>query len=147
MILRLSAEHLSEIAAVERACFSTPWSEASLSILLQESNVGFCAMCDGKIVGYGGMQCILDEGQITDIAVIPEYRRRGIGAMILSALLEHARQTELSVIFLEVRISNAPALGLYRDRFGFEILGVRRNFYTHPKEDAYNMRLVLHRGT
>ena len=91
-------------------------------------------------VGYGGMQCVLDEGQITDIAVLPAYRRRGIGAMILDALIAHARRQKLYAIFLEVRESNLPALSLYRDRFGFEVLGLRKGFYSHPKEDAYILR-------
>ena len=142
-LLLLTEERLSEVAEVERACFSTPWSEASLRMLLEEQNVAFLAEIDGKTVGYGGMQCILDEGQITDIAVLPEYRRRGIAAMILSRLIQYAREKALSVIFLEVRESNLPALSLYRDRFGFEVLGVRRGFYSSPKEDAYNMRLLL----
>lgn len=142
-VTRLTREHLSAVAAVERECFSTPWSENSLAMLTEEPNVGFVAFCDGRIVGYGGMQCILDEGQITDIAVLPAYRRRGIAAELLCGLLSYAREQGLSVIFLEVRESNAPALSLYRDRFGFEVLGVRRGFYSHPKEDAYNMRLLL----
>ena len=139
----LTADRLSEIAEVERACFSTPWSENALRMLTEEPNVGFFVEYDGKIIGYGGMQCVLDEGQITDIAVLPAYRRRGIGAMILDALIAHARRQKLYAIFLEVRESNLPALSLYRDRFGFEVLGLRKGFYSHPKEDAYNMRLLL----
>lgn len=139
----LSEEHLAAVAEVEAACFSTPWSVASLRMLTESPNVAFVAKIGDRVVGYGGMQCILDEGQITDIAVLPEYRRRGIAAELLERLLLHARENGLSVIFLEVRESNLPALSLYRDRFGFEVIGVRRGFYTHPKEDAYNMRLLL----
>ena len=142
-VLPLTREHLSAVADVERVCFSTPWSEDSLAMLTEDPNVGFVAFCDGRIVGYGGMQCVLDEGQITDIAVLPAYRRRGIAAAILSRLITYAGAHALNVIFLEVRESNTPALSLYRDRFGFEVIGVRRGFYSHPKEDAYNMRLVL----
>ena len=134
---------LPEIAALERACFSTPWSEESLAMLTEDGNVGFYVRIDGVVVGYGGMQCVLDEGQITDIAVHPDYRRRGIAAAILAAMIDYGRSNGLSVFFLEVRVSNAPAIALYRDRFGFEVLGKRRNFYQHPKEDAWNMRLLL----
>lgn len=140
---RLVRDRLSEIAEVERECFSTPWSADALAMLTEEPNVGFFVECDGRIVGYGGMQCVLDEGQITDIAVLPAFRRRGIAAAILEALLGYAREHSLNVIFLEVRESNLPALSLYRDRFGFEVLGIRKGFYSHPKEDAYNMRLLL----
>ena len=134
---------LPEIAALERACFSTPWSEESLAMLTEDGNVGFYVRIDGVVVGYGGMQCVLDEGQITDIAVHPDYRRRGIAAAILAAMIDYGRSNGLSVFFLEVRVSNAPAIALYRDRFGFETLGTRRNFYQNPKEDAWNMRLLL----
>ena len=139
----VDASVLPELAALEKVCFSTPWSEESLSILIADGNIGFYVRLDGVVVGYGGMQCVLDEGQITDIAVHPEYRRRGIAAAILQAMIDHGRSIGLSVFFLEVRVSNQPAIALYRDRFGFEVLGTRRNFYQHPREDAWNMRLLL----
>ena len=140
---RLLPEHLSAVAEVERACFSTPWSENALRILTEEPHVGFVFERDGMILGYGGMQCVLDEGQITDIAVLPEHRRQGIAASLLTALIDHARAVGLRVIYLEVRESNIPALSLYRDRFGFEVIGVRKNFYSQPRENAYNMQLIL----
>lgn len=143
VLKRVGREDLPALAEIERACFSTPWSEASLAMLTEEPNVAFVAFLDGAAVGYGGMQCILDEGQITDVAVLPSHRRRGIGAELLGALVGYARETGLSVLFLEVRESNLPAISLYRDRFGFEILGVRKGFYSHPRENAYNMRLLL----
>ena len=142
-VSRIVPDILSEIAEIERECFSTPWSAEALSILTVEPNVGFYIACDGRAVGYIGMQTVLDEGQITDIAVIPSYRRRGIARNLLAALIEYARANAINVLFLEVRESNLPALSLYRDTFGFEIVGVRKGFYTRPREDAYNMRLLL----
>ena len=142
-VKRLLPEHLSAVAAVERECFSTPWSENALRILTEEPHIGFVLERDGCILGYGGMQCVLDEGQITDIAVLPAYRRQGIAAALLTALISHAREVGLRVIYLEVRESNIPALSLYRDRFGFEVIGVRKNFYSQPRENAYNMQLIL----
>ena len=139
----VDAAVLPELAALEKVCFSTPWSEESLSILIADGNIGFYVRLDGVVVGYGGMQCVLDEGQITDIAVHPEYRRRGIAAAILQAMINYGKASGLSVFFLEVRVSNLPAIALYRDCFGFEMLGKRRNFYQHPREDAWNMRLLL----
>lgn len=141
--VRVTEADLSALAEIERSCFSDPWSETALALLLDDPNVGYAVSMDGKIVGYGGMQCVLDEGQITDIAVLPEYRRRGIAAAILETLIDHAKREGLAVLYLEVRVSNTPAVALYRDRFGFEVIGVRRNFYSHPKEDAWNMRLFL----
>lgn len=145
-IVRLSSEHLAAVAEVERLCFSTPWSEDSLRMLTEDPNVGFVVSCDETVVGYCGMQCVCDEGQITDIAVIPAYRRRGLAAALLSVLISEAKARGITVMFLEVRESNLPALSLYRDRFGFEEIGVRRNFYSHPKENALNMRLMLSAG-
>lgn len=140
---KITRDQIPAVAEVERECFADPWSEGALSMLTEEPNVGFFVACDGRIVGYCGMQCVLDEGQVTDIAVLPSYRRRGIAAALLDTLISHAHSAGLRVIFLEVRESNLPALSLYRDRFGFEILGGRRGFYSHPKEDALNMRLLL----
>ena len=142
-IVPVTIKELPQIAEIERQCFSMPWSSEALSMLTAEPNVGFCALFDGRIVGYVGMQCVLDEGQITDVAVLPSYRRRGIAAELLNALISYARLKGLRVIFLEVRESNLPALSLYRDRFGFEVIGTRRGFYSHPREDAYNMQLLL----
>ena len=88
------------------------------------------------------MQSVPYEGQITDIAVKPAFRRRGIANELLSAALDRARKDALQMIFLEVRVSNLPAISLY-EHFGFETVGTRRNFYAHPREDAYNMRLLL----
>lgn len=143
VVKRLLPEHLSAVAEVERECFSTPWSENALRILTEEPHVGFVLERDGRILGYGGMQCVFDEGQITDIAVLPAYRRQGIAAAILTALISHAKEVGLRVIYLEVRESNIPALSLYKDRFGFEVIGIRKNFYAHPRENAYNMQLIL----
>lgn len=142
-VLRLTEEELPQIAEIERECFSTPWSSEALSMLTEEPNVGFYALFDGQIVGYVGMQCVLDEGQITDVAVLPSYRRRGIAAELLNALISYARLKGIRAIFLEVRKSNLPALSLYRDRLGFQVIGTRRGFYSHPREDAYNMQLLL----
>lgn len=131
-------EHLSGAARLEALCFSEPWSENSLRLLLSDGGVGFVCVCDGEVVAYGGMLCVLDEGQITNIAVDPEYRRRGLGREIVSALIGYAEENGIASISLEVRSSNAPAVALYSS-LGFEIVGERRNFYRAPIENALVM--------
>ena len=105
----LLAEHLSDVAVVERECFADPWSEKSLEILVGDGAFGIVALIDGRVVGYGGMMIVLDEGQITDIAVLPEYRRRGIGMDILKAMIAEARSRSVATLFLEARESNLAA--------------------------------------
>ena len=139
-IERIRDEHLPQIEMIEQECFSSPWTRKSLELLLGAGAVGFCATEQGKVVAYGGMMYVLDEGQITNIATLSDYRRRGFAKKILESLLEFAKQNGLANIFLEVRQSNAGAIDLYRD-FGFVQIGQRRNFYTDPAEDAILLKL------
>ena len=131
-----SAEHLQGAAAVEAACFSQPWSADSLELLTKDGiGVGFVCMADGRVAAYGGMMCAVDEGQITNIAVLPEYRCRGMGDALVRALLRYAKDEKLSTVTLEVRASNAAAIHLYRHH-GFAEVGRRKAFYSKPTEDA-----------
>ena len=137
-ITLLLAEHIREVALLEKECFVEPWSEKSLEMLLGDSGFGIVALIDDKVVGYGGVMIALDEGQITDIAVRGEYRRRGIGMEIVKQMIKESAKRGLSVIFLEVRESNRAARELYR-ACGFEECGVRKNFYRRPTESAVLM--------
>ena len=131
-----SAEHLQGAAAVETACFAQPWSESSLELLTKEGiGVGFVCLADGRVAAYGGMICAVDEGQITNIAVLPDYRRRGMGDALVRALLRYAKDEKLATVTLEVRASNVAAISLYR-RHGFSEVGRRKAFYSKPTEDA-----------
>jgi len=141
-VFRLESRHIPDVARIERECFSEPWSEKSLEMLTGGTGVGFVAEADGRAVAYGGMICVLDEGQITNIATLGEYRNRGYARSVLDALADHARKRGISCIHLEVRASNAAALHLY-ESVGFECIGVRRMFYSKPAEDAILMKLVF----
>lgn len=134
-VQRVKEEHLSQIAALERACFAEPWSEQSLSLLLGQTAIGFAVSENGKAVAYGGMMTVLDEGQITNVAVDPESRRRGYGRAVMNALLGYAKEHGILTVTLEVRASNEAALALYRG-LGFEECGRRPHFYRLPTEDA-----------
>ena len=133
---------LSHIAAIERAVFAHPWSEQSLRLLCSDTAFGVAVVENGVPVAYGGMLTVLDEGQITNIATLPEYRRRGFAAEVLTALLAGARSRRLAFVTLEVRESNAPAIALY-EKFGFAVVGRRKNFYTEPVEAALVMQCNL----
>ena len=136
--LRMAACHLSDIATLEQLCFAEPWSVTSLALLLGETAVGFVVTEDGHAVAYGGMLCVAGEGQITNIAVHPDCRRRGLGRAVTEALLDYAKGNGLFEVSLEVRASNAAAIALY-EHLGFSTCGVRRDFYKKPTEDALIM--------
>ena len=97
---------------------------------------------DGQAVGYVGCQTVLDEGYITNVAVSPDARRQGIARTLIEKLTAEARAAGLAFVTLEVRVSNAPAIALYEGA-GFGRVGVRKNFYTAPTEDAVLMTLFL----
>lgn len=128
---------ISDIAEIERSCFATPWTDEQIRNS-DDSTVFFLAKMEGKTVGYGGMYTVLDEGYVTNIGVLPEYRRQGIGAKIVKSLIDYSVEKSLSFLSLEVRVSNRAAISLYHS-FEFEEAGLRKNFYTNPKEDALIM--------
>lgn len=137
-VLSFDAPHTRAVAEIEKLCFSTPWSETSLGLLLTGNNGGLVAIEDHTVVGYIGYLGVLDELEITNIAVHPDHRRQGIGAALLGALIAHTKQTRAVRITLDVRVSNVPALSLY-EKFGFTPCGKRKGFYSSPKEDAVIM--------
>lgn len=142
LAVRLSAEMLGGVASLEERCFAEPWSEESLKLLLGERGVGFAILVDGEVAAYGGMVTVLDEGQITNIAVAPEYRRRGFGRDIMRALEGYALENGIVFLSLEVRESNAAARALYLSE-GWDEAGLRKNFYKLPAENAVIMTKAL----
>ena len=133
--------HLAALAEIEKACFHTPWSEAMLREEL-DKGIFLVVERDGQAIGYVGCQTVLDEGYITNVAVSPDCRRQGVGRALIEELAQRARAQGLSFVTLEARASNAPAIALYEGA-GFVRVGVRKNFYTAPSEDAVLMTLFL----
>ena len=126
------------IAELERECFSSPWSENAV-LESYEADTSFFVFCDAdKIIGYAGLQIVLDEGYVTNIAVTKKARGRGIGGALVEALVNFSKEKSLAFISLEVRESNIPAISLYK-KFGFEDKGKRKAFYQSPTEDAIIM--------
>ena len=140
--VRVERKHLPAIAALEREAFVHPWSEESLEILCTDTAIGYVLMDGERAVAYGGMMCVAGEGQITNIATSPDYRRQGLAEKAMRALVDVARERGLFEISLEVRESNVPAIALY-EKFGFVAMGKRPRFYTCPVEAAIVMVLAL----
>ena len=147
-IVPMNADHLDEVAELERICFSTPWSRNMLAEELDNMLSAFLVALDDRdrVVGYAGVQVILDEGYITNIAVRPECRRQGIAAKLLQVFMDFAKANQLSFLTLEVRASNYDAIALYGSR-GFRSMGRRKIYYEHPREDALFMTREFTNGT
>ena len=137
-VMAMAREHISQVAEIEKICFSEPWSEETVLESFKAGTKFFVATLGNLVVGYVGISCIIDEGYITNIAVLPEYRNRGIATALLNRLFSLACDSELSFISLEVRESNITAISLY-EKFGFKNEGMRKNFYSNPKENALIM--------
>nr|WP_326185274.1 ribosomal protein S18-alanine N-acetyltransferase [uncultured Oscillibacter sp.] len=139
-IVPMNADHLDEVAELERICFSTPWSRNMLAEELDNALSAFLVALDdgGRVAGYAGLQVVLDEGYITNIAVRPECRKQGVAGKLLQVFLDFAQGNRLAFLTLEVRASNYDAIALYGSR-GFRSAGRRKNYYEHPREDAIIM--------
>lgn len=137
----VTAADIPAILEIERSSFTTPWSETSFfNEMKKPGSLLKVAKKGGKVVGYVCGGRIIDEGHILDIAVHPEYRRMGIASALVSLIIDSLREEGCRFIFLEVRASNDYAKKMY-ERFGFEVLGTRKNYYVSPIEDAVIMVL------
>lgn len=143
-IVPMNGDHLDEVAALERVCFPDPWSRNMLAEELENALSAFLVALDetGAVAGYAGLQVVLDEGYILNVAVRPDCRRQGVAGQLLQVFLDFARGNHLAFLTLEVRASNYAAIALYGSR-GFRGVGRRRNYYEHPREDAVIMTLDL----
>ncbi len=134
---------LDDITAVENASFTVCWTKNSFAQAIETENFSLYALkYSGIICGFYCLMTVSGESELLNIAVLGDYRGRGFGAALLSHAITNALSYKSGVMYLEVRSSNVPARGLYR-KFGFEELGIRRNYYTRPTEDAVIMRKIL----
>ncbi len=135
-VLPMNTTHIPVLAALEAACFSDPWSARALTEELTNPTAVFLVAVEGdRVLGYGGMHHLVDEGFITNIAVDPAARRQGVARRLLAALTEYGTANGLYRLTLEVRVSNVPAIALYEGA-GFVKDGERPGFYSHPAEAA-----------
>ena len=140
-VVPMHPDHLDELERLEKICFSRPWSRNMLAEELENECAAFLVAeepATGRVLGYAGVLVVADEGYITNVAVFPEYRRRGVARELIAVFDRFAQGSRLAFLTLEVRPSNTAAIALYRS-FGFEEAGRRRNYYELPKEDALIM--------
>ena len=143
-LVPMAEAHIPQIAALEEANFSQPWSESLFRDLMgsEHSTMLVAEGPDGTVLGYAGLTTVLDEGYIDNIAVDGRYRRQGVAQALLGEFIRRGRN-DLAFLTLEVRASNAPAIALY-EKLGFEPMGRRRGYYQEPTEDALLMTLEFH---
>ena len=135
-IIPMKESHVAQIAALEKQCFSDPWSENSVASELENPlSLWLIAEEDGAVCGYVGSQTVLDETDMMNIAVHPDCRRKGIAAALITELVSRLKARGSRVLRLEVRESNFSAIALY-EALGFTQLGLRKNYYRNPKENA-----------
>ncbi len=140
IVRKMTEQDVSSIAQLEKECFIDPWSENSIaSELSNQLSSWFVAEDDGNILGYVGSQSVLDGADMMNIAVSARARRRGIAVALIKALIEELKTRGVKFLMLEVRQSNAPAIALY-EKMGFYQVGIRRNYYRNPKENALILR-------
>lgn len=138
-IVKMTSEHIAGVAKIEKECFSAPWSEKALSEeLTNDVSHFFVCLDENKVVGYAGVHIMSGECYIDNIAVSASHRRQKIGSLLIEKLINTAKNEGGEFISLEVRQSNKPAICLY-EKFGFVSVGVRKNFYDFPTEDAIIM--------
>lgn len=143
LIRQMEKTDTSQVAEIEKENFTMPWSKNGFDESLDLDNTIFLVAEDeGKVVGYIGMYLSIDEGEITNVSVAKEYRRQRIATQLIESLEVCAKKSGINRIILEVRVSNTPAIKAY-ERLEFKSIGVRKNFYEKPKEDAYIMEVSI----
>ena len=135
-IVRMTEKWIPSVLLLEQACFSEPWSEAGLTEAVASPLYRYFVACLGdELLGYGGMFLAGDEANVTNIAVVQNLRKKGVGTGIVKALLSEAEESGAERVYLEVRVGNEPARHLY-EKCGFREVGIRKDFYRGPKEDG-----------
>ena len=140
-IVKMNEAHVASVAAIEKECFGVDaWSEKSVaSELTNQLSLWLVAVDGDRVAGYVGSQTVCDETDMMNVAVTADYRRQGLGEKLVLALVEELKAIGSQCLTLEVRDSNTPARTLY-EKLGFQQIGLRKNYYKNPKEDAYILR-------
>ncbi len=142
-IVRLNETHISQLAEIEKECFSAPWSEDGIKAEINNPAARFfVAVSDNNTVGYAGMHIICGECYIANVAVSSAYRRNGIASALLEKLESTAKKENGEFLTLEVRQSNEKAINLY-SKHGYKQVGIRKNYYSKPTEDAILMTKTI----
>ena len=140
IINKMNESHVLQIAELEKLCFNDPWSANSIASELDNRlSLWLVAVEDDKVIGYVGSQTVLGETDMMNIAIHPDWRKQRIGTELILALIQELSERGSHSLMLEVRASNEPAKSLY-GKLGFEVVGVRKNYYRNPREDALILR-------
>jgi ribosomal-protein-alanine N-acetyltransferase len=141
-VVAMTSEHLDAIMDIEKECFAIPWTRKSMEGELERVSKGlayyYVGLVDGQVAGYGGMWHVVTEGHITNIAIAERFRRKGVADAIVTRMMKTAEEKDMLGVTLEVRVSNIPAISLYK-KHGFGMEGLRKEYYDDNKEDAYIM--------
>ena len=146
-----SADQIPSVLEIETASFTSPWTREMYLAELENRNVSYCFLAsfdNGPAIGFCSFWRVLDELHINNLAVLPDFRHRGVGAELLAFVLNEGARLGALRATLEVRRSNTPALMLY-ERYGFTVAGIRRDYYSNPQEDAlilWKDQLVVRTG-
>ena len=139
-ITKMTNVHVLQIAELEKLCFNDPWSEKSIASELNNRLSCWLVALDGdSVVGYVGSQTVLGESDMMNIAVHPDYRKQGVATDLIQSLIDALSEQGSHSLMLEVRQTNEPAKRLY-ESLGFETVGIRKNYYRNPREDALILR-------
>lgn len=146
VVRRATAMDIEAIVEIERACFGYAWQPAQYAAYISGAPVSVAYIADvlDRTVGFGSITCAGGQGHIPSLAVLPDYRRNGLGSQILRHLLAHAALQQVDDVVLEVRRRNHAARAMYEE-FGFEEIGLRQGYYLQPADDAVVMQLQLHK--
>ena len=148
LIRKMTLQDIPAVVEIEKQCFSLPWSDKSFEDSLAREDTIFlvCEITENAtktcVAGYMGLYLSFDEASVTNVAVLPCFRKKGYGEALVEAAKQKAKVAGAECIFLEVRQSNVPAISLYK-KLGFEELGIRKKFYEHPIEDAIIMKVGI----
>ena len=140
VVREMNINDLEKVLEIEKKSFTTPWSEEAFKMEVEKNMLAKYIVVEDEddILGYGGIWMIVDEGHITNIAVHPNHRGKGIGNYLVEGLIDLCKRCEIYRMTLEVRVSNIVAQSLYR-KYGFENAGIRPRYYSDTNEDAIIM--------
>jgi ribosomal-protein-alanine N-acetyltransferase len=140
----MTSADLPDVVAIENEAFSTPWQAATFEGLIGREGLELLTFADPDdgVIGYAVLWCIMDQGELANIAIRPGLRGKGLGARLLAEVVEICRRKSVKSLYLEVRESNLAAISLY-ERFGFRDVGRRKDYYRNPREDARVMELAI----
>lgn len=140
ILTNMRQEHVAQVAELEKLCFRDPWSENSVASELKNALSLWLVAVDGeRVAGYVGSQTVMDESDMMNVAVHPDYRKQGIATALILGLVEELRKRGSRSLTLEVRASNENAISVY-SKLDFQEVGRRKNYYRNPREDALILR-------